>query len=38
MLIYYKGNNSKKGDNLDKEKNTGHIFFHEKSIYEISKH
>ena len=26
------------GDNLDQKKNTGHLFYHEKSIYEISKH
>ena len=37
MLFYLKGNNSKMGDNSDK-KNTGHLFFHEESIYEISKH
>ena len=28
---------SKRGDNSD-EKNTGHLFFYEVSIYEISKH
>ena len=28
MLFYYKGNNSKMGDNLDKIKNTGSLFFH----------
>ena len=38
MLFYYKGNNSKMGDNLVKKKNMGHLFFHEESIYEISKH
>ena len=38
MLFDYKGNNSKMGDNLDKKKNTGHLFFHEESIKEISKH
>ena len=37
MLFCKKGNNSKMGDNLDKKKNTGHLFFHEESIYEISK-
>ena len=38
MLFYQKENNSKIGDNSDKKKNTGHLFFHEESIYEISKH
>ena len=38
MLFYYKGNKSKIGDNSDKKKNTGHLFFHEIAIYEISKH
>ena len=38
MLFYYKENNSKMGNNLDKNKNMGHQFFHEESIYEISKH
>ena len=38
MLFYYKGNNSKMGDNSDKKKNTGHLFFHEESIDEIAKH
>ena len=38
MFFYKEGNNSKMGDNLDKKKNTGHLFFHEKSIDEISKH
>ena len=38
MLFYYKGKNSKMGDNSDKKKNTGHLLFHEESIYEISKH
>ena len=37
MLFNYKGNNSKMGDNLEK-RNMGHLFFHEESIYEISKH
>ena len=26
------------GDDLDKKKDTGHLFFHEESIYEISTH
>ena len=38
MLFYYKGNDSKMGDNSDKKKNPGHVFFHEDSISEISKH
>ena len=38
MLIFSKGHNSRKGDNSDKKKNTGQLFFHEESIYEISKH
>ena len=39
MLFYLKGNNSKLGDKSDKKKkNTGHLFFHEESLYEISKH
>ena len=37
MLFYYKGNNSIMGDNSDKKKDTGHLFFHEEYIYEISK-
>ena len=27
MLFYYKGNNSKMGDNSQKKKNTDHLFF-----------
>ena len=38
MLFYLKGNNSKMGGNSDKKNNMGHLFFHEESIYEISKH
>ena len=38
MLFYYKGNNSKMGDNSDKKKQNGHLFFHVESIYEISRH
>ena len=37
MLFCQKGNNSKIGDNWDKKK-YGHLFFHEESKYEISKH
>ena len=37
MLIFSKGHISKKGDNLDKKKNMGQLFFHEESIYGISK-
>ena len=32
-----KGHNSARGDNSDKRKNTGKLFFDEESIYEISK-
>ena len=35
MLFYLKGNNTKMGDNSDKKKDTGHLFFHQESIYEI---
>ena len=36
--MFSKGHNSRKGDNSDKKKNTtGQLFFHEESIYEISK-
>ena len=47
MLLYQKGNNSKIGDNLDKNKNKKKkkkkkiritFFFHEESKYENSKH
>ena len=38
MLFYYKENSSKMGDNSDKKKSMGHLFFHEESIYETSKH
>ena len=41
MRLHYfitKGNNSKVGDNSDMKTNMGHLFFHEESIYEISKH
>ena len=37
IQIFSKGDNSRKGDNSDKKKNTGQLFFHEESIYEISK-
>ena len=36
-MIFSKGRNSRKGDNSDKKINTGQLFFHEESIYEISK-
>ena len=36
-LIFSKGHNSRKGDNSDKKKYTGQLFFHEESIFEISK-
>ena len=44
MLFYFKGNDSKMGDNSDKKKkikikkknkNTGHRFFREEFIYEF---
>ena len=37
ILIFFKGHNSRKGDNSDKKETTGQLFCHEKSIYEISK-
>ena len=37
MLFYYKGNNAKMEDDSD-NKNKDHLFFHEESIYEFSKH
>ena len=36
-MLFIKKNNSKMGDNSDKNKNTGHLFFHEEFIYEFSK-
>ena len=35
--IFSKGHNSRKGQNPDKKKNKCQLFFHEESIYEISK-
>ena len=37
QILFSKGHNSEKGHNLDMEKNTGQLFFHEESVYEISK-
>ena len=37
ILIFSKGHNSRNGDNSDKKKNECQLFFHEESIYEISK-
>ena len=38
VWIFSKGHDSRKGDNSDKKKkNVRQIFFHEESIYEISK-
>ena len=37
ILIFLKGHNSRKKDNSDKKKNVCQLFFHEESIYEISK-
>ena len=36
--FFSKGDNSERGHNSEKKKNTGHLFFHEESIYEISRH
>ena len=36
-LIFSKGHSSRKVNNPDKKKNMGQLFFHEESIYEISK-
>ena len=38
QILFSKGHNSEKGHNLDMKKNTGQLFFHEESVYEISKH
>ena len=37
QILFSKGNNSEKGHNSDKKKNMGQLFFHEESVYEISK-
>ena len=37
QILFSKGHNSEKGQNLDMKKNTGQLFFHEESVYEISK-
>ena len=37
ILIFSKGHNSRKGDNLVKKKNVCQLFFHEESKYETSK-
>ena len=37
IIIFLKGHNSRKGDNSDKKKKRVQIYFHEESIYEISK-
>ena len=36
QILFSKGNNSEKGHNSDKKKNTGQLFFHEEYTYEIS--
>ena len=36
MLIFSKGPNSRKGNNSNKKKNTGQLFFHGESIDEFS--
>ena len=38
QILFSKGHNSEKGHNLDMKKYTGQLFFHEESVYEISKH
>ena len=37
QILFSKGHNSEKGHNLDMKKNMGQLFFHEESLYEISK-
>ena len=37
IYIFSKGHNSGKGHNPDGKKNMGQLFYHEESIYEISK-
>ena len=34
---FFMGHNSRKVDNSDKKKGMGQLFFHEESMYEISK-
>ena len=36
QILFSKGNNSEKGHNSDKKKNTGQLFFHEEYTHEIS--
>ena len=36
-IVFSNGHNSEKGHNLDMTKNMGQLFFHEESVYEISK-
>ena len=36
QILFSKGHNSEKGHNSDMKKNTGQLFFHEESVYEIS--
>ena len=36
-ILFSKGHNSEKGQNLGMKKNTDQLFFHEESVYEISK-
>ena len=37
QILFSKGHNSEKGHNLDMKKSMGQLFFHEESLYEISK-
>ena len=36
-ILFSKGHKPEKGHNSDMKKNTGQLFFHEESVYEISK-
>ena len=37
QILFSKGHNSEKGHNLGMKKNTGQLFFHKESVYEIIK-
>ena len=37
QISFSKGHNPEKGHNLDMKKNMGQLFFHEESVYKISK-
>ena len=38
QILFSKGHNSKRGHDSGMKKFTGQLFFHEESVYEISKH